>query len=71
MFLDCYSGNVMEPAYIMSCLKNILQDTSAANEHPLGVLTTENRDSWAQARAHLESCGNKEVSIFFFSIYFV
>lgn len=54
------NGHIMEPAYITSCLQHILEDTSPLNQYPLGVLTTENRDVWADARSHLESCGNKE-----------
>ena len=51
----------MEPYHIASCLKEILSDASPTNPFPLGVLTTENRDNWADAREHLESSGNKEV----------
>jgi len=56
-----FPGNVMEPTYITSCLKNILDNKSAPNDFPLGILTTENRDTWAEARSHLENSGNKEV----------
>lgn len=51
----------MEPAHIASCLREILNDKSGVNQYPLGVLTTENRDIWADAREHIESCGNREV----------
>lgn len=57
-----FLGNVMEPTYITSCLKHILDDKSSPNNFPLGVLTTENRDIWAEARSHLENSGNKEVN---------
>ncbi|KAK3908474.1 Carnitine O-palmitoyltransferase 2, mitochondrial [Frankliniella fusca] len=55
------NGHIMEPEYISSCIKHILDDQSAENQYPVGVLTTENRDVWAQARDHLEKSGNKEV----------
>ncbi|XP_034234835.1 carnitine O-palmitoyltransferase 2, mitochondrial [Thrips palmi] len=55
------NGNIKEPMYIKSCLKNILDSNSAPNNFPLGVLTTENRDVWAEVRSHLENCGNKGV----------
>lgn len=55
------NGHVMEPTYITSCLKNVLSYECTPNDFPLGVLTTENRDTWADARHHLENCGNKEV----------
>lgn len=51
----------MEPAYISNCLQYIMDDNSAVSQYPLGVLTTENRDVWAEAREHLESLGNREV----------
>lgn len=55
------NGHIMEPEYISSCIKHILEDPSAENQCPIGVLTTENRDVWAEARDHLERLGNKEV----------
>lgn len=51
----------MDPAYISNCLQYIMDDDSAVGQHPLGILTTENRDVWAEAREHLESLGNREV----------
>lgn len=34
------------------------QNISAPNEHALGYLTSENRDTWADLRTHLLSLGN-------------
>lgn len=45
----------------MACLKYILDDTTPPAEHPIGVLTTENRNTWAKARQHLENIGNVDV----------
>jgi carnitine O-palmitoyltransferase 2 len=42
-------------------LKYILDDASPPTEYPVGVLTTENRNTWAEARRHLESIGNADV----------
>lgn len=42
-------------------LSRIMNDNTPASEHPLGILTTQNRDEWAKQRAHLESTGNTEV----------
>lgn len=42
-------------------LSKILNDDSPAAEHPLGVLTTQNRDEWAKHRDYLEATGNSEV----------
>jgi Choline/Carnitine o-acyltransferase. len=38
-----------------------LDDASPPAEYPVGVLTTENRNTWAKARQHLESIGNADV----------
>lgn len=44
----------------MACLDYILKDNTAASEFPIGVLTTENRDIWAEARRHLIDAGNEK-----------
>lgn len=38
-----------------------MRDLECTAQFPVGVLTTENRDVWADARKHLESLGNSEV----------
>ncbi|XP_032794300.2 carnitine O-palmitoyltransferase 2, mitochondrial [Daphnia magna] len=43
-------GNLLEPLDIYSCLKYIQQDPIAPSQHPIGYLTAENRDTWANAR---------------------
>ena len=55
------NGSILDPTHIASCLQEILNDCSAVNKFPVGVLTTENRDIWADAREHLISCGNTEI----------
>ena len=35
-----------------------MSDDVAPAEHPLGVLTTAERNSWAETRKHLENIGN-------------
>ncbi|XP_045768548.1 carnitine O-palmitoyltransferase 2, mitochondrial [Maniola jurtina] len=52
-------GNLLSPAEIHGNLAQILKDNSKA-DFPLGVLTTQNRDEWANQRTHLEETGNKE-----------
>lgn len=44
------TGNLLEPLDIYSCLKYIQQDPIAPSQHPIGYLTAENRDTWANAR---------------------
>ncbi|XP_029606432.1 carnitine O-palmitoyltransferase 2, mitochondrial-like isoform X1 [Salmo trutta] len=38
-------GNLVKPAEIQAHLKYILSDTTPAAAHPLGLLTSENRDT--------------------------
>lgn len=45
---------------LLACLDYILKDNTPAAEFPLGVLTSENRDTWAKVRTELEGQGNSE-----------
>lgn len=54
------NGYIYEPNAIANCLKSILEDNIPRNDNSIGVLTTSNRDLWAETRAHLEQIGNKE-----------
>lgn len=53
-------GNLVNPAEIHSHLKHILSDQTTAPAFPLGFLTSENRDVWAELREKLLSTGNGE-----------
>lgn len=53
-------GNLVKPAQIQSHLKYILSKATPVPDFPLGVLTSENRDVWANLRAKLEAAGNAE-----------
>ncbi|KAK5619173.1 Carnitine O-palmitoyltransferase 2, mitochondrial [Crenichthys baileyi] len=53
-------GNMVKPAEIHSHLKYILSDSTQAASFPLGILTSENRDVWAQLREKLVATGNAE-----------
>nr|ATJ44604.1 acetyltransferase 11 [Helicoverpa armigera] len=55
------NGNLLSPQEILGNLAQIMNDNTTAAEHPLGILTTQNRDVWAKQRSHLESTGNSEV----------
>lgn len=50
----------MSPRTIANRLKFILNDaaSNSAAQHPLGVLTAEDRDTWADVREHLEKTHN-------------
>ncbi|CAH0714517.1 unnamed protein product, partial [Brenthis ino] len=54
-------GNLLPPTEILGNLSKILNDNSPQASYPLGVLTCQNRDTWAKQRAHLEETGNSEV----------
>lgn len=54
-------NKIKSPQYIATCLKTILSDSRPANEHPIGVLTSGNRDNWAKTRQHLLKIGNDNV----------
>lgn len=54
------TGNLLSPTELLGNLSQILNDSTPFAEHPLGVLTTQNRDEWATQRTHLEETGNKE-----------
>lgn len=53
-------GNIESPSLILGRLKQVvrLAETETLNEFPVGVLTTENRDVWANLRKHIMKVGN-------------
>lgn len=53
-------GNLKKPSEIQAHLKYILADPTPASSFPLGVLTSENRDTWADLRQKLLDAGNGE-----------
>jgi carnitine O-palmitoyltransferase 2 len=52
-------GNILEPHAIMERLSVIMHSNEPPAEFPIGVLTTENRDKWAELRKNLVK-GNEE-----------
>lgn len=50
----------MSPEHVYGCIKYILESNAPPAEHSLGVLTSENRDTWASVREHLESLGDNQ-----------
>lgn len=53
------AGNILPAEVLMAGLKCVLEDKSSPADLPLGVLTTENRDVWANARKHIKSLNNE------------
>lgn len=54
-------GNLLSPTEILAHLEKILNDNQPQTDYSVGILTTQNRDKWAEQRTHLESTGNSEV----------
>ncbi|XP_050425951.1 carnitine O-palmitoyltransferase 2, mitochondrial isoform X2 [Adelges cooleyi] len=54
------NGNIIAPQLLLSKLQYILKNNIPPSEHPVGVLTTSERDNWARLRTHLEMLGNKD-----------
>lgn len=48
---------VLAPDVMMAHLDYILKDSRPAPEYPVGVLTSENRDTWATIRQQLLNSG--------------
>jgi carnitine O-palmitoyltransferase 2 len=57
----CISGNIFDPSYIYANIKYILSDDRPPAEHPVGLLTTQDRDIWASQRHHLLQMGNERI----------
>ncbi|XP_068632490.1 carnitine O-palmitoyltransferase 2, mitochondrial [Battus philenor] len=55
------NGNLLSPLELLGNLSQIINDSSPKAQHPIGILTSQNRDKWAMQRLHLEETGNKEV----------
>uniref|UniRef100_A0A182JUM5 Choline/carnitine acyltransferase domain-containing protein n=1 Tax=Anopheles christyi TaxID=43041 RepID=A0A182JUM5_9DIPT len=56
-------GNIEQPATLLARFERVLKDTKSPAADPLGLLTTENRDTWASARTHLTELGNNARSL--------
>uniref|UniRef100_A0A1L8DZ34 Putative carnitine o-acyltransferase crot n=1 Tax=Nyssomyia neivai TaxID=330878 RepID=A0A1L8DZ34_9DIPT len=54
-------GNIEAPEVIFGRVRRLLEvsEKDAEAAHPLGILTTENRNTWAALREHLESLSEK------------
>ncbi|CAK1540624.1 unnamed protein product [Leptosia nina] len=54
------NGNLLSPEEILGNMAKIVNDTTQRNDYPLGILTCQNRNDWAQQRRHLEETGNAD-----------
>lgn len=55
-----YLGNIEQPETLLARFKHVLDDNRPPADNPLGLLTTENRDTWAKIRYHLSEIGNEK-----------
>ncbi|XP_050529275.1 carnitine O-palmitoyltransferase 2, mitochondrial isoform X2 [Daktulosphaira vitifoliae] len=54
-------GNILSPGLLLSRLQYILNQNVSPSNHPVGILTTSERNNWAHLRNHLINLGNKEI----------
>lgn len=50
----------MEPKLLLSKLKYILKNDILPSNYPIGILTTADRNNWANFRNHLIKLGNED-----------
>ncbi len=51
--------NIFHPSYYLSAVRSVLRDSPSSAAPGLGVLTSDDRDSWSDARKHLETISAK------------
>jgi len=54
-------GEMLKPGEIYACLDYIQKDAVAPAQHPIGFLTSENRDRWAAARQLLVQDNREQI----------
>lgn len=57
-------GNILPVNVLMGILESILVDQSPADPYPIGVLTTQNRDKWAEIRDHMTKSSSRNQQSF-------
>lgn len=58
------NGNILPVPSLMGALETILQNPNPQQSNPIGVMTTENRDKWADIRDHMVKSSGKNVQSF-------
>lgn len=56
-----FIGSMLAARDIHACIKYILQDPVTPSQHPVGYLTSENRDTWAEARRWLMENNSQQI----------
>uniref|UniRef100_T1J4G2 Choline/carnitine acyltransferase domain-containing protein n=1 Tax=Strigamia maritima TaxID=126957 RepID=T1J4G2_STRMM len=53
------NGNILDAGHIYKCMKYIVEDIKVTTpDFPVSYLTSENRNTWANAREQMMQCGN-------------
>ena len=55
------TGSMMDARKIHACIKYINEDCVAPPSHPIGYLTSENRDTWAAVRQTLNQDNGEQL----------
>ncbi|XP_076636406.1 carnitine palmitoyltransferase 2 [Colletes latitarsis] len=55
------NGYIHDSKTIASCVKSVLDDERPASKSPIGILTTAERNLWANTRAYLSEVGNRDL----------
>lgn len=55
-----FIGNILEPQLLLTKLQYILNDEIPPSNYPIGILTTAERNNWADFRNYLIRLGNEE-----------
>lgn len=55
------SGNIESPSVILERVRHLMATSEShdPSQHPLGIMTTQNRNQWAEFRQHLESLSER------------
>ena len=52
-----HAGMIISPAEVKAHLKYILDDPAPPNEFPVGIMTSQDRDTWTVVRRKLVEAG--------------
>lgn len=50
-------GNIIDESVLLAHLTYIMSDSTPPPEHPLGIMTTADRDTWTKTRMQLINAG--------------
>ena len=56
-------GNIRPASEILACIRYILNDATPRPDYPLGLMTSQDRDTWTTVRKQLVDSGISGVEI--------